>query len=59
MAGHTPPAMTTIQKRGGEQISSPADLHDGATSSHHRHGEGVGAADAIGVEDLHRGFQRP
>jgi hypothetical protein len=57
--GHTPPTTTTIQKRGGEQFSSPEDLRDGATSSLHHRGKGVGAADAISVKDPHRGLQRP
>jgi hypothetical protein len=59
MAGHTPLAMKTIQKKGGERFSSPEGLWDDATSSLHCCGKGVGAADAIGVEDPHRGLQRP
>jgi hypothetical protein len=58
-AGHTPPVTTTNQKRGGERFSSPEGLHDSATSSLHRCGKRIGAADAIGVKDPHRGLQRP
>jgi hypothetical protein len=57
-AGHTPPARSTWQKRGGDKLSSPEDLCSKAAPLLRR-GLGEGAADAGGGEDPHQGLQRP